>query len=90
MSDPLLDALVYFGVPTELAGAFLALILVTTLVLIFRMVLGEMKGFGFIVPAFLGLAVSFAIGWLPVWVAIVFVLGLVAFIVLSMKGGSGE
>jgi len=89
MSDPLLDALVWFGVDATLAGACLGLMLIVTLVLVFRMVLGEMNGFGFVIPAMLGVAFAFALGWFAVWVGIIFALGLIAFIVFQMKGGRG-
>lgn len=90
MSDPLLDALISFGVDATLAGAFLGLVLIVTLVLFFRLLLGEMNGFGFIVPAMLGLAFAFALGWFPVWVGIIFALGLIAFIVFQMKNSGGD
>jgi len=89
MADPLLDAFVSLGVDATVAGALLGLSLIVTLVLIFRMLLGEMDGFGFIIPALAGLAFSFALGWFPVWVGIIFVLGIIAFIVFSMKSGGG-
>lgn len=90
MADPLVDALVSFGVDATIAGALLGLTLIVTLVLIFRMVLGEMKGYGFMIPAIAGLSFSFALGWFPVWVGIIFVLAIVAFIIFSMKNGGGE
>lgn len=77
--DPLLGALVWFGIDQTLAGAILFFAMFIALLLIFRMVLGESKGMGYLVPTFVSLGISFALGWLDVWIGIILVLGILVY-----------